>query len=108
MEIVVTGDGLLVGEEFQSLPKSVAIRSGPGWLEFHYAIAKTDGPDLHLVFRIPPGDAADQQVAQIKRAYAEAHAANPPIRLSRLQFVLLLFAFVGLINLILFLFSRTG
>lgn len=112
IEIVVTGDGLLVGEEFQSLPRNVQIRSGPGWLEFYQVIAKTDGPDLHLVFRVPPGEAAEQQVAEIKRAYAAAYAANPPFRVSLLHIVLLIFVglpvLVGLIVLILSLFGRTG
>jgi hypothetical protein len=106
IEIVVTGDGLLVGEEFHSLPKTVAIRSGPGWLEFHQVIVKHDGPDVHIVFRIPPGEPADRQVEQIKSAYARALAASPPIRISPRHLVLFLIVFVVLLALILFLVSR--
>ncbi|HRE80796.1 MAG TPA: hypothetical protein PLN52_07095 [Opitutaceae bacterium] len=105
LEIVVTGDSLLVGNHFISFEPNVSLRAYPGWMEFHFTIFKPKGPPTPITLRIPlaPAPGSDPQAAQIAEAFRAARAAGnaPFTMLSKSKFLLIfLGGFFGLTGLV--------
>ena len=78
LEIVVTGDALLVGEHFVSFEPNISLRAYPGWMGFHFTIVKPKGSPTPITLRIPlaPSPGNDPQAAQILEALRAARAAG--------------------------------
>jgi hypothetical protein len=76
IDVVVTRDAILIGEDFKTLERDVRITVHADWMEFHEVIPKADGVPLHTVVRLPlqPGqEAAASEVQQgFQRAYTAA------------------------------------
>ena len=68
IEIVVTGDALLLGQDFRPLEKNVAIHAYPEWMDFHDTAWKQRGPASHVNLRIPLAPGGQPQAAQIIEA----------------------------------------
>lgn len=104
LEIVVTGDALLVGEHFVSFEPNISLRAYPGWMEFHFTIVKPKGSPASITLRVPlaPSPGSDPQAAQILEALRAARAAGnaPFTMLSKTKFLLIFFGgFFGLTGL---------
>jgi len=112
IEIVVTGDSLLVGEHFISLEPDVTVRAYPGWMEFYFIIVKPKGPHAHVNLRIPltltPG--GEQQAAQIVAAYHTARSAWTANHISPAKMLLIFlggfFGLTGLAMALVYLLKR--
>jgi hypothetical protein len=91
IEIVVTGDAILIGDHFISFEPNVALRAYPGWMDIHFTIVKPKGPATHINVRIPlaPGPAGEQQGAQIVEAFRTARAAANANALSKTKLLLI-------------------
>jgi len=101
LEIVLTGEALLVGEHFVSFEPNVAFRAYPGWLDIYFTIVKPKGPPVPINLRVPlaPAPASDGLGAQIVEAFRAARAAgNKPFTVfTKTQFLLIFFGgFFGL------------
>ena len=92
IEIVVTGDSLLVGEHFVSFESNVAVRAYAEWMDFHFTIVKPKGPAAHINLRIPlaPGPEGERHGARIVEGHRVARAAARANAPSKLK-VLLIF-----------------
>ena len=53
IEIVVTRDAVLIGEDFSPLERDVRITVKADWMEFYQIIPKPKGSALHMVLRVP-------------------------------------------------------
>ncbi|MEO7412127.1 MAG: hypothetical protein ABIZ81_02125 [Opitutaceae bacterium] len=110
IEIVVTGDCILIGENFHALDKNVAIRGQPEWMEFHQTIWKQYGPHLHVNLRIPLAPGGQHQADQIMQVYRQAHTAataRPRTKIYVLLGILVgLPVLTGLIALVMHLLKR--
>lgn len=110
IEIVVTGDAILIGQDFRPLEKNVAVRSYPDWMEFHYTILRPKGPVWHVNLRIPLAPDGPAQADQIVQAYRNANTTAVANRPSKLKFLLLFFgslaAITGLITFMANLLKR--
>lgn len=72
VEIVVSGDAILIGERFYPLEKTVRFTTRADWMEFHDVIHKPKGPAMHLVLRLPLEPGKEHVAAAIQEAYARA------------------------------------
>ncbi len=72
VDIVVTGDAILVGERFYPLEKTVRITARADWMEFHDVIPKAHGTPMHLVLRVPLQPGKEHVAAEIQQGYASA------------------------------------
>jgi len=104
LEIVLTGDALLVGKHFVSFEPNVAFRAYPGWIDIHFTIVKPKGPAMPVNLRIPlaPSPGSDALGARIVETFRAARAAgNKPFMVfSKAQFLLIFFGgFFGLTGL---------
>jgi hypothetical protein len=106
IEIVVTGDGLLVGRYFQPLEKNTAMRAYPGWMDLHYTIWKAKGPALHVNLRIPLASDGQHHADTIIQAYREAYAAAAAKRPSKIMILLVLFGGIAAITAVITLLSH--
>ncbi|HRE06591.1 MAG TPA: hypothetical protein PKX00_13340 [Opitutaceae bacterium] len=77
VEVVVTRDGIAIGNDFSPLEKDVAITVHRDWMQFHQVIPKPRGPALHLVLRLPLAPGSEPLAAEIQKAYRTALAAAP-------------------------------
>lgn len=77
IEVVVTKDGILIGDDFSPLEKDVSITVRPDWMEFHQIIPKPRGPAFHMVIRLPLAPGSEHLAAEIQRTYRAAIAAAP-------------------------------
>ena len=77
MDVVVTKDGIAIGDEFSPLEKDVAITVHGDWMQFHQIIPKPRGPAYHMVLRLPLVPGAEPLAADIQRSYRSALAASP-------------------------------
>lgn len=75
IEIVVTGDSMLLGEAFYAFVKNVRIQSLTERMEFHQTIYKRYGPQWHIVLRIPLAAGGQDHCARIIQAYNQASVA---------------------------------
>lgn len=92
--IVVTGDGVLVGEHFTPMEKNVRITVRADWMEFHQVIPKPKGPPFHVVLRIPLEPGKEQLAADVQQAYRRDLQAGG--RGVRSPLWIALFIFIGL------------
>ncbi|ROZ75653.1 hypothetical protein [Ramlibacter sp. WS9] len=94
IEVVVTRDGILIGEDFRPLEKDVGITVRADWIEFYQIIPKADGPPLHMVLRLPLQPGSESLAAEVQQAYQRAYHAAKSSRHPAIY--VLLFCFVGL------------
>lgn len=94
IEIVVTRDAILIGEQFVPVEKDVRITTRADWMEFYQIIHKPKGPALHIVLRVPLPAGKQSVAAEIQQSYIEALRTSGLDR--RVLIYILLLAFVGL------------
>ena len=94
IEIVVTGEGILIGASFYPLEKNVSIRYQPEWIEFDQYIENKHRNDWHMVLRLPLGADVLPSAELIKRTYAQAYTVAAGS--SRYKIYALLLLLVGL------------
>lgn len=106
IEIVVTGDSMLLGDVFYPF-ENVSVNALTERMEFHDIIYKRYGPPLRIVLRIPLAPGGQHHAALIAQVYSQAKAAaaaNPP---SKIWFLLLflggLAALTGVVSLVMHL-----
>lgn len=109
IEVVVTGDGILIGADFRPLEKDVKITVHADWIEFYQIIPKADGPALHMVLRIPLQPGQERLASEVQQSYQQAYQAaslgtNPMIYVALICFV----GLPGVTALILFIATITG
>ncbi len=75
IEIVVTGDGILIGEDFQPLEKDVRITVRADWIEFHQIILKPKGSALHMVLRLPLQPGKESLASDVQQSYQRVYQA---------------------------------
>ena len=105
IEVVVTRDGILIGEEFRPLEKDVRITVRADWMEFFQTIPKPDGQPIHMVLRLPLQPGRESVAVDIQQANQRVHDAAKSSR--RPMIYVLLLCFVGL-PLITFLIWYVG
>lgn len=76
IEIVITGDGVLVGEQFTPVERDVRITVRSDWMEFYQVIPKPKGPPFHTVLRIPLQRGREQLASDVQQGYQRAHQAG--------------------------------
>lgn len=77
INVVVTGDAILIGEDFKTLEKNVRITVRADWMEFYQVIPKPKGSALHVVLRLPLEPGKETLAADVERSYQTAlHAAG--------------------------------
>lgn len=109
IEVVVTGDGILIGGAFTPLEKDVRITVRVDWIEFYQIIPKADGAPLHTVLRLPLQPGSETQASEVQQGYQRAYDAAKSSR--RPMIYVLLLCFVGLpliTGLIWFIGTVTG
>lgn len=94
IEVVVTRDGILIGEDFRPLEKDVRITVRADWIEFYQVMPKADGPPLHMVLRLPLQPGSESLAAEVQQSYQRAYQAAKSSRHPAVY--VLLFCFVGL------------
>lgn len=94
IEVVVTLDGVLVGQQFSPLEKDVRITVRADWIEFYQIIPKPNGSPFHLVLRLPLETGKESLGAEIHQAYQRARG---PAGSGKKQVIYILLAiFLGL------------
>ena len=108
IEIVVTGDSLLLGDVFYSF-ENASINALTERIEFHDTIYKRYGPPLRIVLRIPLAPGGQPHGALIAQVYSQAKAAAAANPMSKVRFLLLFFgglaAITGLVTLVMHLLN---
>ncbi len=94
IDIVVSGDAILVGERFYPLEKAVRITVRADWMEFHDVIPKARGTPMHLVLRLPLEPGKEQLAGEIQQGYARA-AGQGALVGRRALILVALFCLVG-------------
>jgi hypothetical protein len=109
IEIVVTGDSLLLGNAFYPFEANVSVNALTERIEFHETIYKRYGPPLHIVLRIPLAPGGQHDGALIAQVYSQAKAAAAAKPFNKFWFLLLFFgglaALTGLISLVMHLLN---
>ncbi len=94
IEIVVTRDAILIGEDFFPLEKDVRITVRADWMEFYQVIPKPNGSAFHMVLRLPLEPGKEGLASEVRQAYQDARGTAGA---GRRQILLLAAAiFVGL------------
>lgn len=112
IEIVVTRDAILVGNDFTPVEMNVAIMPYPDWLDLYYVIPKPKGSPFHVNLRIPlaPAPGGAQQAAQIVEAYRIARTAKTAMSFTKTKFLVVFlggfFALTGLLIALVYLLKR--
>ena len=75
IHIVLTLDGILIGEDFWPVEKNVRITVFADWIEFYQIIPKRDGQPLHIVVRLPLEAGKESLAADVQQAYQRAYTA---------------------------------
>jgi len=76
IEIVVTGDCILIGDDFFAIDTGVVITVRGAWMELTQVIHRPNGSAWHLVLRIPFSPSAAQLGAQIQDHYKRVRLAS--------------------------------
>lgn len=94
IEIVVTNDGILIGDDFRPLEKDAAITVYADWMEFDQIIPRRRGPAWHMILRLPLSPGSEHLASEVQRTYRSAYvaAASSP----RFKIYAALIIFVGL------------
>lgn len=94
IEIVVTNDGILIGEDFRPLERDVRITVRAGWIEFHQVISKPNGSPFHMVLRLPLEPGKESIASDVQQSYQRTYG---PAASGKKQIVYIgLAIFVGL------------
>jgi len=91
IEIAVTGDGILIGEDFRPLEKDVRITVRADWIEFYQIIPKADGTALHMVIRLPLQPGKESLASEVQQSYQRAYLAAGSGRRSIIYLALSIF-----------------
>jgi hypothetical protein len=75
IEIVVTRNSMLVGEEFYPFEENVRVQGPTERMEFHYSLYRRYGPQWPIALRIPLPPDGQHHRAQIGQVYNQAKAA---------------------------------
>lgn len=94
IEIVVTGDCILIGRHFCSFEKNVTIQAHADWMHFHFTIWKKSGPPLHVNLRVPLVRDEQNAGARIMQAFHDARPA--PVSGPRAMIYMFLGIMVGM------------
>lgn len=93
IEIVVTNDAVLIGEDFSPLERDVRITVRADWMEFYQIIPKPRGSPFHMVLRIPLQPGREALASNVQQAYQRAnHAKGTGVSLTMLALLI----FIGL------------
>lgn len=82
IEIVVTRDGILIGEDFQPLEINATITVRSNWIEFYQVISKPKGSALHIVLRLPLQPGKESLASDVQQSFQRAVAAARSGRLT--------------------------
>jgi hypothetical protein len=107
VEIVVSGDGILIGEDFQPLEKNVTITVHADWMEFYQVIPKPRGPALHIVLRLPLEPGKESLAAQVQQAYKAAYGVALSGSRGKLYVLLLIFVGLPLVTVLIWFIGRS-
>lgn len=94
IEVVVTGDAILIGEDFSPIEKDVRITVRADWMEFYQVIPKPNGPAFHMVLRLPLEPGRESLAAEVVQFYRRP-SRTPGLGRRQLLYVAL-FCLVGL------------
>lgn len=71
IEIVVTHDGILIGEDFRPLERDVRITVRADWIEFYQIIPKPRGAPFHTVLRLPLELGKEGLASDVQQSYQQ-------------------------------------
>lgn len=94
IDVVVTGDGILIGAQFTALERDARITVRADWMEFYQVIPNPKGQPVHVVIRLPLEPGKEHLATEIQQAYRGVFDAARSSR--RPLLYVLLFCFVGL------------
>lgn len=94
IDVVVTGDAILMGAQFWPLERNVTITVRADWMEFYQIIPKPKGPPVHEVLRLALQPGKEHLASDIQQAY---RTRNDAAGVSRRAVIYVgLFCLVGL------------
>lgn len=106
IHIVVTRDGLLIGEEFWPLERNVRFTVRADWMEFFQVIHKVKGPPLHIVLRVPIPIGKESLGAEVQQSYQHAWSAAGPGGVNKVQLALAIFVGLPLVTALSWLVAK--
>lgn len=94
IEIVVTGESILIGDDFHTLEKNASITVWADWIECDQPITRPHGLPWHLILRFPLAPGHEQLAAEVQEAYQRAYVSA--VSSPRTKLYVALGIFVGL------------
>lgn len=71
IDIVVSREGVLIGDDFTAVDKDARVTVRADWMEFYQRIPKPNGSPMHLVLRMPLQAGREALAAEIEQAWRE-------------------------------------
>lgn len=106
IQIAVTLDGILVGEDFHPIEKNVRITVFANWMEFYQISPKPNGQPIHVVVRVPLLPGKESLAADLQQSYQHTQAGGLSGNLTLLYMALAIFLGLPLITLLVWFVAK--